>query len=188
MSRIAKQNGWILQPVCVFAVAICCYGMPVRSTISEDRKNQPTPTKDTAGTQAQNRGFTTETIRGRVVWIADALVRRFGVTSVPEAQDRIVAIETRGGDLHPLVENIRGRAFRRDPQLRDQELEVVVRRFRGSPMVQVIRVYANQPDGLYELDYWCEICAITMYELKDCECCQGPIELRKTKVAAVKKE
>ena len=45
-------------------------------------------------------------------------------------------------------------------------------------MIQVIRVLAASADGLYEIDYWCDICAIPMYILKDCECCQGPTRLR----------
>ena len=45
-------------------------------------------------------------------------------------------------------------------------------------MVQVVRVYVLKPDGKYELDYWCDICSIAMYELKPCECCQGPTRLR----------
>ena len=27
-------------------------------------------------------------------------------------------------------------------------------------------------------DYWCDICSIPMYEIKRCECCQGPIRMR----------
>jgi hypothetical protein len=62
-------------------------------------------------------------------------------------------------------------------------LELLVRRYADSPAVQVIRVFELAADGKYEIDYWCDICAITMFELKECECCQGPIELRRTKVA-----
>lgn len=121
-----------------------------------------------------------ETLRGRVVYLAEALERRYGVKSVPEAADRVLAIETRDGELVPLVEDIRGRAFRRDPQLRElEDLELLVRRHPGAPAVQVIKLYSHERGVRYELDYWCEICAIAMYELKPCDCCQGPIELRR---------
>jgi hypothetical protein len=50
--------------------------------------------------------------------------------------------------------------------------------------VQVIRVRKHTPEGLRELDYWCDICAIRMYILKDCECCQGPTRLREEPVEA----
>jgi hypothetical protein len=136
-----------------------------------------------AGQSAASDGrerFVTETLRGRVVWMAEALERRFGIQSVPEAAERLLALETAAGELHPLVEDIRGRAFRRDRRLRElPECEIYVRRFHGSPMIQVIRLYAVEGDQRFELDYWCEICAITMFELKACDCCQGEIELRR---------
>lgn len=125
--------------------------------------------------------FELETLRGRVGFLAEILEKKYGVTSVPEAKDHTLAIETTDGKLVPLVENIRGRAFRRDERLRKPEVELLVRD-AGSPAVQVIRVFELAPDGKYEIDYWCDICAIAMYELKECECCQGAIELRRTKV------
>lgn len=121
-----------------------------------------------------------ESLRGRVVYLAEALERRFGVSSVPEAVERTLALETRDGQLVPLVENVRGRAFRVDKRLRAlEDVELLVRRFPGSPAVQVIRVYSHEEDGRVELDYWCEICSIAMFELKPCDCCQGDIELRR---------
>jgi hypothetical protein len=125
--------------------------------------------------------FTLDTIRGRVVYLAEALEKRTGVAAVAEAKDRILALETKDRELIPLVEDVRGRAFRRDERLRKMDVELLVRRYQGSPVVQIIRVFEVAKDGLFEVDYWCEICAIAMYELKECECCQGPIELRKRK-------
>ena len=120
-----------------------------------------------------------ETIRltGKVVWMADALERRYHIRTGPEEAERVLALENEVG-LYPLVEDVRGRAFRKDERLRGIDVELLVRRYEGSPMVQVIRVFALRDGKKYELDYWCDICAIAMFELKPCECCQGPIELR----------
>lgn len=126
--------------------------------------------------------FATETLRGRVVYLAEVMDKRLGVPWVPEAKDRILALETTGGRLIPLVEDSRGRAFRRDPRLRAMNLELMVRRYDTSPAVQIIRVCEVTPAGRFELDYWCEICSIAMFENKDCECCQGPVELRRRMV------
>ena len=120
----------------------------------------------------------TRTLRGRVVWQAEALSRRFGIRSVPEAAERSLVLETPTGELHPLVEDSRGRAFRADERLRGIDLELLVRQYEGSPLVQVIQVYSLKKSGKHEVDYWCDICSIAMYELKACDCCQGPIELR----------
>jgi hypothetical protein len=126
--------------------------------------------------------FETIAIRGRVVWLADALKQRYGINTVPEAGERILALQTPDGQLHPIIEDTRGRAFRIDKRLRDADMELLVRRYAGSPMIQVIRVYAIKQDGKYELDYWCDVCAIVMFQMGPCDCCQDDNRLRERRV------
>jgi hypothetical protein len=126
--------------------------------------------------------FALETHRGHVVFLHEALGKRFGITTVPEAADRTLALEKADGALIPIVEDVRGRAFRADERLRQPEVEVLARRHHGSPAIQVIRLYEVAKDGKYELDYWCDVCAISMVELKPCECCQAETVLRRRKV------
>jgi len=125
------------------------------------------------------RKFDDLTLRGRVVWLAEAMARRYGVKTVPEAAKRVLALETTDGKLFPLAEDIRGRGFRRDERLRNVNLELLVRRYRGAPVIQVIRAYELTKEAKFELDYWCDICAIAMFELKPCDCCQADIKLRR---------
>jgi hypothetical protein len=134
-----------------------------------------------AAPPVRGSSFETVTIRGRVGWLADVLARRHGVQQVVEAAERVLVLETSAGELHPLIEDVRGRSFRRDARLRQFDVELVARRHHGSPFVQVVQVFELRKDGKYSIDYWCDICAIIMYELKDCDCCQGPIELRRTR-------
>ena len=134
---------------------------------------EPAPASDEVG-------YVTESIRGRIVWMYEALERRYGIKSVPEARERLLALETPAGRLYPLVDDLRGRSFRLDTRLRElTDCELFVRRYEGSPMVQVIRIYSHERGRKYEVDYWCDICAIAMFELKACDCCQGPIQLRR---------
>lgn len=128
--------------------------------------------------------YETRSIQGQVVWLADALARRYGIETDADAREAVVALESFEGELYPLVQDGRGRGFRLDPRLRDVDMELLVRQFKGSPVVQVIRVYRLKEDGRYELDYWCDICAIPMYELKPCECCQQEIRIRERRVDA----
>lgn len=134
--------------------------------------------------EAASEQFETVSLRGRVVWLGEALKRRFGIETDEDALHSTVALETTDGALVPLAKDFRGRGFHLDPRLRDVEMELLVRRHAGSPVVQVIRVYTLKSDGRYELDYWCDICSIPMYELKPCECCQGETRLRERKVRA----
>jgi hypothetical protein len=131
---------------------------------------------------ADKPAYTTETHRGHVVFHNEVFEKQTGVPAVPEAKERVLALQSEAGRLLPLLEDVRGRAFRRDERLRQMQVELVVRRYEQSPLLQVIRVFELAKDGRYEIDYWCEICAIAMFEKKDCECCQGPVELRRRKV------
>lgn len=130
--------------------------------------------------------FVLETVTGRVVFLGEAMQRLHGVKWVDEARERTLALETPAGTLQPLVEDVRGRGFRNDRRLRELDLELVVRRYRGSPALQVLGVYSLEKSGKFELDYWCDVCAIAMYELKPCECCQGSTEFRRRKAADLK--
>ena len=129
--------------------------------------------------QKSKPAYTTRILRGRVVWLAEALARRFNIVQVPEAARKSLAIETHDGSLIPLAEDVRGRGFRRDLRLRKMDLELMVRIYDRSPVAQIVRVYSLEKERKFEVDYWCDICAIAMYELKPCECCQAEIELRK---------
>lgn len=122
--------------------------------------------------------YMVESVRGRVCWAAEAMRRLHGVESDADAAESLIVLETPAAELHPLVKDARGRGFYKDERLRQMELELLVRRYPGSPLLKVIRVYRLREGARYELDYWCDVCAISMYELKECECCQGPIRLR----------
>lgn len=146
---------------------------------------ESTPSAESPAKTSDNdsASYTTRSLQGRVVWLAEALARRYGIQTVPEAAERVLALETKGGKLVPLIEDKRGRSFRLDKRLRGIDVELLVRQYEGVPEVQVIQIFALKKDGKYELDYWCEICAIAMFELKPCDCCQGEIELRARKVS-----
>ena len=123
--------------------------------------------------------YRTELIRGRVLWQADALKKEFDITTVPEAAESSLAFFTAKGKLLPIVENLRGRAFRKDARLRDRDLELSVRIYEKHPYVQVVTVYEVDEDRRYEIDYWCDVCAIVMYETGPCACCQDANRMRK---------
>ncbi len=136
-------------------------------------------------TTASKPGFTTETLHGRLVWLGAALGRRFGIETDADAERTQIALETTGGELVPLVKDFRTRGFWLDERLRADDVEMVVRRYDQLPAVQMVRWYVVRKGRKYELDYWCDICAIPMYELKTCDCCQGEIRLRERPAGAV---
>ncbi len=152
-------------------------GAPANS--GPDAKSATKPASDAA----PKHKYTTETVRGRVVWIEEALAGEFGVTTEPSAAEKTVVLQTPEGRLWPIIPDVRGQAFAVDERLRNVDLELLVRRYAEAPMIQVIRVFRPSEKGLLEVDYWCDICAIPMYILKPCECCQGQTRLRERPAA-----
>lgn len=122
--------------------------------------------------------YETITLRGQVEWLAKVLERRFGIQTDDDAREAVVALETQEGRVYPIVKDARGRGFHKDARIRNIDVALRVRKFKGSPVVQVIRVYTIRDGEIFEFDYWCDICSIPMFELKECECCQGPIRFR----------
>ncbi len=118
-----------------------------------------------------------ELFSGKVVLLQDALKRR-GIKSNEEFKDQVV-LETASGELIPIVPDWRGRAFYQDKRLRDRKVELVGYRRKGVPYLQVLMVFTfDEKAHRQYFDYWCDICSIPMYEIKRCECCQGPIRMR----------
>lgn len=119
-----------------------------------------------------------EIVSGKVVSLGEAL-KRHGIKNYPEESKGQVVLETEKGELIPIVSDWRGRAFYQDERLRDRPVDLVVNRRPGIPWVQVLSIYTFDEEGVRNItDYWCDICAIPMYEIKECECCQGPTRLR----------
>lgn len=162
--RVAKVAG-------LLAVVLLAVGSLVYRTRAAPPRGEP-------AAAAGKRAYVNETFRGKVVWMAEALRRRFEIRVDDDVSQSLVALETESGELLPIVKDARGRGFHLDERLHDVEMEIFARRFDGSPMLQVLKVYTIKDEKRYELDYWCDTCAIAMFELKACECCQGPTRIR----------
>jgi hypothetical protein len=155
---------------------------------SEGNANSTPPSEKAAHVPAKEElpqetpPFETLTLRGKVRYLGPALKERYDIESVPESAERQIVLDIPDGELVPLVEDIRGRAFRVDDRLRGMEVELLVRRYQHSPFAQVIQLSEVKKAGLFIVDYWCDVCAIAMYELKPCDCCQAPNRLRLRRV------
>ena len=168
------------QAVCLIGISLAGLSLTCLSaTIADDASETETETKTRLKTKPE---FRTELIRGKVVWQADALRNEFGISTVSEAAENALAILTPDGELMPIVENVRGRAFRKDERLRGQDMELLVRQYEKQPLVQILRVYQIEGNQRFEVDYWCDVCAIVMFETGPCSCCQDDNRLRKRPV------
>jgi hypothetical protein len=171
LSRVARSISALIAAVAVFA-------MLNPSAAADGPTSEGESTESHADADGK-RPLEPELIRGKVVWLAAALKREFGISTVPEVAENSLAILTKDGQLVPIVENLRGRAFRTDERLREMEVEILARRHRRQPLIQILRLYQVEDDQRYEIDYWCDVCAIVMYETGPCACCQDDNRLRK---------
>ena len=176
--RYAGYRALVTGPLALFVLAVSsCFFASATILAEPPTAASPPDASGPAAAKAAEPHYETLSLRGKVVWLGEALKRRFGIELDPDDLRTNCALET-ADELLPLAKDARGRGFWLDERLRDCEVELLVRRYAGSPVLKVIRVYAIKPDGKYDLDYWCSVCSIPMYELKACECCQGPTELR----------
>jgi hypothetical protein len=140
-------------------------------------------TKDNAGKDDREEGDEGDEpvkalVSGKVVALGEALKQR-GIKSYAEEIKGQVVLVTLAGEIVPIVPDWRGRAFYQDERLRNRPVDLVVNRRKGVPWVQVLSIFTFDEKGVRNItDYWCDICSIPMYEIKDCECCQGPTRLR----------
>lgn len=157
----------------MLVAATCLFGISIVALRAD-----PPATKDQAAlAAAQQPEPKKELLKGKVVFVREALERR-GIKSTEEF-DKQVALETPAGELLPIVPDWRGRAFYQDERLRNRDVEVIATRRPGVPYLQVSAIYTFDEQGQRQFtDYWCDICAIPMYEIKPCECCQQEIRLR----------
>ncbi len=141
-----------------------------RNSLAEDAPKEASATEKPAAKR--------ELLSGKVVLLSEALKRKEIKTYQPEIKGQVV-LETATGELWPILPDWRGRAFFQDERLRDRPTDLIVLRDPGVPYLRVQSIFLIDEDGERKImDYWCDICAIPMYEIKECECCQGPLRLR----------
>lgn len=137
------------------------------------------------GTSTDDRpakDYKSESLQGRVVWLSEAMRRRFGVNWTSTTAKNVLALETSEGRLYPLVEDVRGRSFRKDQRLREMDVELLVRHYESPDVLQVVRILELRDGKKSVVDYWCDVCAIVMFEDGPCDCCQDHNRLRKRPV------
>jgi hypothetical protein len=176
---MTRASIWIVVFGCVSAIVLRAAEPPVapKETKAGQADSTAKPTSKATGESADEQDAPRELFTGQVVMLREALKRR----KIPSRDefDKQVVLETPQGELIPIVPDWRGRAFYQDEKLRNRKVELVGVRRPGIPYVQVLMVFTFDEKGARQYtDYWCDICSIPMYEIKQCDCCQGPVRLR----------
>jgi hypothetical protein len=115
---------------------------------------------------------------GQAVYLGPALKKKLGRELLDAALDDVVAFESAEGKLYPILPTESGLFFYRDERVREKPMRIKARWHDELQMLEIIDRYSLVDGKANEIYYWCEICSIQMYHLKECDCCQSPIELR----------
>lgn len=176
LRSIAYTNAFILL-ICLAHGRCLARESPQTSKPNTKETAPESPKKPTEQPTEQEAEPKRELYRGTVLWAQDALKKR-GIKVADEMKNQAVLV-CKNGEIIPIAADWRGRSFFQDEKLRNREVELVGYRRPRLPYLQVLIVYTFNSKGVREeTDYWCDVCSIPMYEIKECECCQGPIRLR----------
>jgi len=117
------------------------------------------------------------TLKGRVVDLTTVL-RASGIAFDAEPVAKQVVLREEDGTVSPLLSDEASRALFLDERLRDRPAEVVARRHKGLPYLQLISFKVEEDGRMRTPEYYCEVCSISVRYPQICSCCQGPMVLR----------
>lgn len=165
-------------PLILICAGFCCASAARGDDSAPPPQTQSAKTPVAANQSADRPAPRNQLLSGQVRLLVDVLKSR-KIQAYPDETKGQVVLEASSGDLWPIVSDWRGRAFYQDERLRDRNVDLIVRRHAGVPYVQVLSIYTFDEQGRRQYtDYWCDLCSIPMYEIKDCDCCRAPIRLR----------
>jgi hypothetical protein len=107
-------------------------------------------------------------LRGRVVCLAE--------NGKPTANhEHIYGFKTAEGKTYKLVRTKLSEALFIDKRLHEREL--LLKGKADADKFEPTAIHSVKNGVIYEVYYWCELCAIEAVAPEICVCCQGPVEL-----------
>lgn len=140
-------------------------------------RSNPSADKEPAPSH-QEAKFRVVTLRGKVVSYRKALEERLGVKLVESKSEGSLCLATEDGAVLPLWPSDAAQFFYDDPRNLGRSVQITGRQYPDAPGLFALDVRSIKDGVLHEIYYWCDICSIKMFRWQQCECCQGPIELR----------
>ena len=149
------------------ALIISC----VQIAIAADRVQNASPV------QTNHRARSRELeLRGKVVCLPEEMHRVYQ-TDLPTNHEHIYGFKTTNGIYDTLLRTKLSEALFADQRLREKELLLTGNVLPKSQIYDVTKMKSIRNGVLYDLYYYCEICAIKTVAPGPCVCCQTPVEL-----------
>lgn len=123
--------------------------------------------------------------RGRLVCLSEEMKEKYQAPIAP-IHEHQMALRIDGGlsegelRYYVILRNALSEALFVDARLKGRELRLTGRRFPGSGVIDVARFQGYREGKLFDLYYWCPVCAIRGVDPGPCACCQGTVEFKES--------
>jgi hypothetical protein len=130
--------------------------------------------------------------RGRLVCLIEEMKERHRAEAPPVHEHlagfRVEGEVPAGGfRYYTIYRNAFSEALFVDARFKARELRLAGRVFPSTALLEVSRLQWYRDGKLFEVYYWCTVCAIRSVDPGTCACCQGKVELRESAVDDSKK-
>ncbi len=115
-------------------------------------------------------------LQGRVVCLAEEM-NHLHQTVLPSNHEHLYGFKTAEGKYYTLLRTKFSEALFVDRRLQLKDLMITGHVFPNSQIMEVIRLRSLRHGQVFDVLYYCDICAIDMVEPGICLCCQQPVEL-----------
>jgi hypothetical protein len=115
-------------------------------------------------------------LQGKVVCLPEEMHRVYQ-TDLPTNHEHIYGFKTTNSVYYTLLRTKLSEALFADPRLREKELLLTGNVPPKSQIFDVTKMKSIRNGAVYDLYYYCDICAIRTVAPGPCVCCQAPVEL-----------
>ena len=135
------------------------------------------PGHDAGSTATDHRvGSQEMEVRGNVVCLPEEMHRLYQ-TDLPTNHEHIYGFKTTNGVYYTLLRTKLSEALFADQRLREKELLLTGNVLPKSQILSVTNMKSVRNGVIYDLYYYCDICAVRTVAPGPCVCCQAPVEL-----------
>jgi len=129
-----------------------------------------------SGQTNHNAGSREMELQGKVVCLPEEMHRVYQ-TDLPTNHEHIYGFKTTNGIYYTLLRTKLSEALFADQRLREKELLLTGNVLPKSQIFDVTKMKSIRNGVVYDLYYYCDICAIRTVAPGPCVCCQAPVEL-----------
>lgn len=103
---------------------------------------------------------------------------------LPTNHPHILGFKSAEGTYYTLLRTKLSEALFADPQLKERQLLLTGRVYPGTQILDVTVMRSVRQGVVYDLYYWCDVCAIKSVIPGECMCCQEHVVLKEVPLAA----